>query len=167
MKNAALLLDEARHYYARIAGGARPVGFRPDFLHVVDPCELRQLQECLARGTIPADFELKLENLAGSGLSHSYIQQNCRLFIALLISAAEGSFKPLSPSQWDRLLRVLAYVRKDEDAIPDYRKDGYVDDQQEVRAAAAELSQLLLSFKNWRLRQQVPRLWSTQWHAAR
>jgi hypothetical protein len=50
-------------------------------------------------------------------------------------------------------------VRKDDDAIADYKPGGFVDDQQEVRAATQQLGPLLTSFKAWRLRHQVPRMW--------
>jgi hypothetical protein len=59
------------------------------------------------------------------------------------------------------LLRVLAYVRKDDDAIPDNRPDGFVDDQQEIRAMLNEMGGLLQSFKMWRLRHQVPEMWNS------
>ena len=51
---------------------------------------------------------------------------------------------------------MLAYVRKDDDAIPDYLPSGFMDDQQEVRAAAMELGPLLQAFKAWRLCHLVP-----------
>jgi hypothetical protein len=54
---------------------------------------------------------------------------------------------------------VLAYVRKDVDAIPDYQPEGFADDQQEIRSAATELSALIQAFKAWRLRYQVPVIW--------
>jgi hypothetical protein len=63
-------------------------------------------------------------------------------------------------AQRELLLKVLAYVWKLEDAIPDYRLGGFVDDYQEVRRATHDLSRLLESFKGWRLRNQVPGMWS-------
>ena len=53
----------------------------------------------------------------------------------------------------------VACVRKDDDAIPDYRPDGFVDDLQEVRAIARDLDSVLQNFKSWRLRHQVPAMW--------
>ena len=49
---------------------------------------------------------------------------------------------------------------KDDDVIPDYRSDGFADDQQEVHAALIEFTPLLQAFKGWRLRHQVPVLWT-------
>ncbi len=57
------------------------------------------------------------------------------------------------------MLRVLAYVPKDDDAVPDYKTGGLIDDQQEVRAATVELEALIQAFKAWRLRHQVPAMW--------
>jgi hypothetical protein len=96
--------------------------------------------------------------MGAEDLSVRFIEQNCRLFMDLL-SAAKDGFKEASDLDRDRLLRVLAYVRKDDDHIPDYRRDGYFDDRQEVRAAMTELSPLLHRFKAWRLRHRVPMLW--------
>ena len=92
-------------------------------------------------------------------LTHHFIEQNCRLFAALLVAAADGSFREGSPAERERLLRVLAYVRKDDDAIPDYKPEGFTDDQREIRSATVELSTLIQAFKAWRLRHQVPMLW--------
>jgi len=97
--------------------------------------------------------------LKGGDLSHHFIEQNCRLFAALLVAAEDSSFRQGSPAERERLLRVLAYVRKDDDAIPDYHPEGFADDQQEIRSAASELSALIQAFKAWRLRYQVPVIW--------
>ena len=121
--------------------------------------ELDTLRAELAKGSVPLDLELKLKKLAAGGLRESYIEQNCRMIIALLNAAREGEFRGVDFAERDHLLRVLAYVRKDDDAIPDYRADGFDDDQQELRAAAIALNPLLQRFKEWRLRHQVPGLW--------
>jgi hypothetical protein len=128
-------------------------------LHLVKPHELQHLREALRGGFIPRDFAAKLRRLAGSNLVHHYIEQQCRLFTALLQAAYEGMFPGATPAQRERLLRVLAYVRKDEDAIDDNTAGGFLDDHQEVRAVCAEFRELLASFKAWRLRHQVPILW--------
>jgi hypothetical protein len=78
----------------------------------------------------------------------------------LLWAANEGSFTQPTKVEKERLLRVLAYVRKDDDAVPDYKPNGFADDQREVRAAVVELGPLLDSFKSWRLSHQVPALWN-------
>jgi hypothetical protein len=128
-------------------------------LHLITVDDVQGLRSALAQGRLPADFEAKLATLAGGSLSERYVEQNSRLFFALLLAALQGSFIEATPSDRERLLRVLAYVRKDDDAVPDYLPGGFIDDQQEVRAAATELSPLLQAFKVWRLRHQVPGMW--------
>jgi hypothetical protein len=120
---------------------------------------LEAVRSALARGGLPSDFLGKLRDLRDDDLSHRFIEQNCRLFAELLLATEEGSFRDVSPAARERLLRVLAYVRKDDDAIPDYTPEGFADDQQEVRAAMLELGTLLQKFKAWRLRHQVPAMW--------
>ena len=132
---------------------------QPGLLYLVTPHDVQGLRSALAQGRLPADLETKLARLAGGNLSERYVEQNCRLVVALLLAAQENSFTQATPADRERLLRVLAYVRKDDDAIPDYKPGGFLDDQQEVRAAATELKPLLLDFKVWRLRHQVPGMW--------
>ena len=81
------------------------------------------------------------------------------MFGALLVATEDGSFREGSPAERERLLRVLAYVRKDDDAIPDYRPEGLTDDQREMRAATVELDGLIQAFNAWRLCHQVPIMW--------
>jgi len=128
-------------------------------LHLVSGPELQSLRQALARGGLPPDFEAKLRRLSEGDLLHRFLARNCRLFVALLAAAQDGCFRELSHADCERLLRVLAYVRKDDDAIPDYRLDGFMDDQQELRAALTELHRGIESFKIWRLRHQVPAMW--------
>jgi hypothetical protein len=128
-------------------------------LYLVTTHDVQGLRGALSRGRAPADLEAKLARLARGSLGECYIEHNSRLFLALLLAAQANAFTKATPAERERLLRVLAYVRKDDDAIPDYRADGFIDDQQEVRAAAMELHPLLLDFKIWRLRNQVPDLW--------
>jgi hypothetical protein len=133
---------------------------RPALSQWITPHELEALREALSRGCLPADFRGKLSRLTKGDLSEHFIEQNCRLFAALLLATEDGSFREGSRAERERLLRVLAYVRKDDDAIPDYRPDGFMDDQREMRAATVELSGLIQAFKVWRLRHQVPAMWS-------
>jgi hypothetical protein len=51
---------------------------------------------------------------------------------------------------------VIQLLRKDDDAIPDYKPGGLTDDQREMRAATVALDGLIQAFKAWRLRHQVP-----------
>jgi len=137
----------------------QPQSLRPTHLHLITTHDLENLRVELCRGNVPSDLEAKLNRLAMGDLSHRFIEQNCRTMIALLLATHEGAFTGASRAECERLLRVLAYVRKDDDAIPDYRPDGFLDDQQELRAATTELGPLLQSFKVWRLRHQVPDMW--------
>ena len=143
----------------KLSLGAHPVAVRPSYLHLVSPHEVQVLAGALAGGELPGDFERKLQSLAAADLGRRFVAKNCQTMIALLQAAGDGSFKRASRQDCERLLRVLAYVRKDDDAIPDYRTDGFADDQQEVRLAVTELGGLLQSFKAWRLRHQVPGMW--------
>ena len=135
---------------------------QPGALRLVSAHEVAEMEAALAKGRLPMDFEAKLDRLAGETLLHRSVEQNCRLFIALVRAVKDGAFKRASEAERERLLRVLAYVRKDDDAIPDYKPGGFVDDQREVRAAAIELGPLLEAFKSWRLQHQVPALWRTR-----
>jgi hypothetical protein len=138
---------------------------RPNYLHLLGGNDLESLRNELNRGNVPLDLEAKLNWLATGDLSQRFIEQNCRIIIALLLAVRQGAFTGASRAECERLLQVLAYVRKEDDAIPDYRPDGFIDDQQELRAATTELGPLLQSFKVWRLRHQVPGMWLS--HTAR
>lgn len=137
-----------------------PLVSRPALWQWITPHELESLRDALARGCLPPDFLAKLKRLKDGDLSHHFIDQNCRLFAALLVATGDGSFREGSPAERERLLRVLAYVRKDDDAIPDYKPEGLTDDQREMRAAVVELGSLIQRFKAWRLRHQVPVMWA-------
>lgn len=143
----------------QVRPGAQIAITRPGFLHLVTTHDVQGVRSALAQGRLPADFEAKLARLGGGSLAERYVEQNSRLFFALLLAAQESTFTAANSADRERLLRVLAYVRKDDDGIPDYRPDGFSDDQQEVRAAAADLGPLLHAFKVWRLRHQVPEMW--------
>ena len=117
------------------------------------------MRDALGRGHLPADFEAKLNSLEQGDLLHRSVARHCRCFLALWQAAYDGSFTAATPDICERLLRVLAYVRKDDDSIPDYKAGGFVDDQHEVRKADMEFHPLLQSFKAWRLQHHVPALW--------
>ncbi len=133
---------------------------RPSFLYMVNVHELKALRGAMAKGALPPDFEAKLTRLEQGDLMHRFVARNCRLFAALLAAIQENSFKEASREECERLLQVLAYVRKDDDAIADYKPGGFRDDLEEVRAVLTELHPLFESFKAWRLRHQVPGMWS-------
>ena len=128
-------------------------------LQLVTTYELEHLQGDLTRGNVPPDLKAKLDTLAKGSLGQRFIQQNCWTMIALLQASHQGTFVGATRAECERLLRVLAYVRKDDDAIPDYRPEGFLDDQQEVRMVTNELASLLQAFKAWRLQHQVPTIW--------
>ncbi len=132
---------------------------RPALSRWISPYELEALRDALAQGCLPPDFLGKLKRMQDGDLCHHFLEQNCRLFAALLVATEDGSFREAGPAERERLLGVLAYVRKDEDAIPDYRPQGLADDQREMRAATVELASLIQAFKAWRLRHQVPGMW--------
>lgn len=131
----------------------------PGSLRLVERREVEDLRHALLAGEMPLDFEVKLQRLADAGLGDQVMEHNCRWFWALLEAARNGSFERIAPSDVEQILRVLAYVRKEDDAIPDFLPGGFWDDQQEVRAAVAELAPLLAAFKAWRLRHEVPSRW--------
>jgi hypothetical protein len=133
---------------------------RPALSQWITAHELQALDEALSRGSLPPDFLRKLNRLRNGDLTDHFIEQNCRLWATLLVAMEDGSFREGTRAERNRLLHVLAYIRKDDDAIPDYRPDGLTDDQQEMRAATVELGGLIQAFKTWRLRHQVPAMWS-------
>ncbi len=157
MRNSAAILSADAVGQTGLMG---PRLVRPSFLHLVTSHELRELKVALSNGQVPADFEAKLLRLAEGDLLRRTIAQHCRLWIVLLQSVYNGSFQEASPAECQSLLRVLAYVRKNEDGIPDYRPDGYDDDLQEVKAVAGEFAPLIHTYKSWRLAHQVPGMWA-------
>jgi len=142
-----------------VRSSTRALVSRPALLQWISPYELDALREALTRGSLPPDFLGKLKRLQDGDLSHHFIEQNCRLLAALLVATEAGTFRKPTPAERERLLRVLAYVLKDDDAIPDYQPGGLMDDQRELRAVMVELNGLIQAFKAWRLCHQVPVMW--------
>ena len=128
-------------------------------LQILIPDEIEELRRALFKGALPTDFEVKLVRLAQDTLLHQAVEQNCRLFVALFLAIQEGSFADPHAVIQERLLRVLAYVRKEQDQVPDFKPGGFMDDLREVRAACTELSSVIQRFKEWKLRHQVPSMW--------
>lgn len=128
-------------------------------LALVTAQEEESLRASLMHGQVPQEFALKLKRLATGSALERYLEHHCRLLIELLQAAYTGKFMETTPGECRRLLLVLAYVRKYDDEIPDYKPDGYKDDQEEVRAATIELAALIKKFKAWRLQHQVPAMW--------
>lgn len=159
--HAGSLTSSAGLGLSQSGAGPRVSLLHSEFLHLVTRLELEDLRRTLTftHGDLPPDLETKLGRLASQGLGSQILEHHCRWFAALWIAARQGQFRDPNPEQTEKLLRVLAYVRKDDDAIPDYGPGGFTDDQHEVQAAAAELQGLLRAFKQWRLRHQVPAMW--------
>src|SRR6266487_1613364 len=118
---------------------AGPARVRVGCLHVVMPDEMKNLRQAISRRELPADFESKLAMLSGGDLTHRFVERTCRLFAALVLAAQDDRFAAASKADCERLLRVLAYVRKDDDVVADYKPSGFLDDQQEIRAAMTDL----------------------------
>ena len=154
-----VLRDPVPHQGCRCA---QPPLVRSGLGYLVTANDVQELRTALVTGKLPADFEAKLTRLGKGSLVERYVEHNSRLFFALLLASMKSSFREASTSDRERLLRVLAYVRKDDDAIPDYLSGGFIDDQQEVRAAAMELGPLLQAYRAWRLRHQVPAMWQSE-----
>jgi hypothetical protein len=127
--------------------------------HRVSATDLAQLASSLGQGCVPPDLDDKLGRLRKGGVGWQFLEKQCRVIIALLRATMDGSFRKCTLAEQKRLLWVLAYVRKDEDAIADYHPGGFVDDQEEVRKLTHALDPLLHEFKDWRLRHQVPAMW--------
>lgn len=121
--------------------------------------EVRELRAAVANRTVPADFTNKLQTLAEGDMVMRYIAHHSVLLLEMLHAGCQGEFPWLSPSDFEQILRVLAYVRKEDDAIPDFLPSGYVDDQREIRLALTQLAPLLEAYKSWRLCKEVPARW--------
>ena len=87
----------------RVQSRARTLVSRPALLQWITPHELQSLRDALARGCLPPDFVGKLKRLKEGNLSHHFIEQNCRLFAALLVAMEEGSFREGGPAERVRL----------------------------------------------------------------
>ena len=146
-------------------GAARPTcaglaPTRPAALHLVTPHELHALRQALRDGKLPVDLAAKLARLSAVDLRERYLQQNSVLFIGLWTAAETGAFVRARPEEREQLLRMLAYVRKDDDAIPDTWPGGFDDDHDLMRWLCGELRSVLESYKAWHLTHRVPLLWS-------
>jgi len=147
------------------AGGGSATGY-DGLKHYTDDEDLRLIRSGLDRPHLLAEFERKLQRLHNGSLLEHALEQHCRLFLSLLRSARLGLF-PLLEADQERILRLLAYVQKEYDAIPDHQPQGFTDDFQEARAEAERLGSLLDRYKHWRLRHHVPSLWhNNQSHQA-
>jgi hypothetical protein len=127
----------------RVHSPARTLASRPALLQWTTPQELEPLRAAPAQGSLPPDFLGKLKRITDGDLTHHFIEQNWRLFGAPLVAAEDSSFREGRPAKCERLLLVLAYVRKEDDAIPDYKPEGFTDDEREMRSATVALDGLI------------------------
>src|SRR5207302_182967 len=78
------------------AGGvhspAQTLVSRPTLLQWIIPHELEPLGDALARGRLPSDFLGKLKRLKDGDLAHHFIEQNCRLFVWLVMESVLVDF---------------------------------------------------------------------------
>ncbi len=126
---------------------------------MVTPEEMNALRHALDQGTAPPDLRAKLARLRKDNLREHYLKQRSDLLIGLLSAAQACEFRLATPEDRERLLRVLAYVRKDDDAIPDSLPDGFTDDHDLMRQVCCELKSVLGRYQAWHLACRVPRLW--------
>jgi hypothetical protein len=126
---------------------------------MVTGAELETLCDALHHEQIPPDLRAKLDRLRVDDPREYYLKQQSLLLASLLMSPAARGFCSLHPRDCERLLRMLAYVRKDDDAIPDTWPDGMTDDHDLMRLTCTELHEALNTFKSWHLLHRVPLLW--------
>src|SRR6185369_17233084 len=92
MNNAEFHFERNRTFKPSPTSWVAPT-LRPNFLCVVSDQEVAELRDALNRGDPPEDFASKLDQLSGEDLSRRFIEQNCRLFVALLQAAKERRFR--------------------------------------------------------------------------
>lgn len=129
---------------------------------MVTQAEMETLCDSLHQDHVPADLQAKLDRLRTNDPKELYLKQQSLLLASLLMSPAAQGFCTLRPGVCERLLRMLAYVRKDDDAIPDTWPGGMADDHDLMRLICTELRDALETFKAWHLSRRVPLMWNTQ-----
>ncbi len=128
-------------------------------LNLVTRSEMEALGDTLRRGDVPADLAAKLDRLRTDDPRELFLKQQSRILEWLLQSLAAWENCRLRPREAERLLRMLAYVRKEDDAIPDTWPGGMADDYDLMRITCTEFRELLDRFKAWHLSRRVPALW--------
>jgi hypothetical protein len=145
-----------------IAGSTQRPSVACEAFGLITPYEVSSLREVLREGRVPWDLLHKLHRLRSDDYKEHYLQRQSWVLLSLLLAAGEQGFKDISLWDRERLIRMMAYVRKDEDAIPDSMPHGYDDDHDLMRMTCAQLGPVLEAFKAWHLLRQVPKLWQTQ-----
>jgi len=138
----------------------RGTGVTVRALDMVTKAEMENLCDSLHQGHVPSDLQAKLERLRTDDPKEFYLKQQSLLLMSLLMSPAAQSYCTLRPNVCERLLRMVAYVRKDDDAIPDTWADGMADDHDLMRMTCTELRAALDTFKAWHLSRRVPLMWN-------
>ena len=127
----------------------------PTNLHLLTEGEVEDLRRNIAEGLTPTDLQRKLNGLSEVDLVQYDLQRKARIIVCLLAAIREGGFGPAPLECEEHLLHVVAYLRKDNDAIPDQGPEGgWVDDLAEMREAWAEHREIITRFNDWRLKQQ-------------
>jgi hypothetical protein len=129
---------------------------------MVTKAEMETLCNALHQDHVPADLHAKLDRLRTDDPKEFYLRQQSLLLVSLLMSPAAREFCLLRPHDCERLLRMLAYVRKDDDAIPDTWPGGMADDHDLMRLTCTEFREALDTFKAWHLSRRVPLLWNSR-----
>ena len=137
----------------------RGTGVTVTALEMVTEAEMQALCDALHQDRVPPDLRAKLDRLRADDPRESYLKQQGWLLASLLMSPAAQGFCRVHTRVCERLLRMLAYVRKDEDAIPDTWPGGMMDDHDLMRLTCTELRKVLDTFKAWHLSRRVPLLW--------
>lgn len=129
-------------------------------LNMISSQEMNVLCHTLQKGLTPSDLAAKLSKLRDDSPKEYYLKQQSELLLSLLKSQASAEFCRIHPDECQLLLRALAYVRKDDDAVPDTLPGGFDDDHDVMRAVCVELKSSLDRFKAWHLTRRVPLLWN-------
>lgn len=138
----------------------RPTSVTLKALQMVTQAELEAFEDALKRGHLPGDLMDKLDELQTDQHRDFYLKQQSLLIGRLLLAVSAQEYAHVSPHEGEKLLRILAYVRKEDDLIPDSWPGGMTDDHDLMRLTCAEMSGVLQKFKAWHLARQVPGLWT-------
>ena len=144
----------------------RGTGVTDRALEMVTKAEMEALGDALQQNRVPQDLRAKLDWLRADDPKEFYLKQQSLLLASLLMSPAAREFCVLRPDDCERFLRMLAYVRKNDDAIPDLWPDGMADDHDLMRVTCRELREAIAAFKAWHLSRRVPLLWTERAAAA-
>jgi hypothetical protein len=105
-------------------------------------------------GWLRPQIEAKLSRLHPECPDHRELRRLVNLSIDLLEAVDEDRFDPGPdwPAVEARLLRALAYLLSEDDAIPDHLPDGFDDDMREFQSLANHAGALLAAFESRQLK---------------